>query len=88
MKKKPMVTAQQIAAGRSGKSKCNDSAVAQQLTAANAINPTIVEILRNLLSFMIKKVPLGCLQQRLLMLISAIHTNKKRGASLLPVPRH
>ena len=41
MMKKPTVTTQHIAKGHDDNSKCKDSAVAQQLTAANAINATV-----------------------------------------------
>lgn len=53
MKKKPIVTTQHIMTGQEDKSKCSDSAVAQQLTAANAIKASKQKIFRNLFSFMI-----------------------------------
>ncbi len=48
-----METTQHIKVGNDGNNKCNDSAVAQQLTAANAQNANSVKILNNGLPFMI-----------------------------------
>jgi hypothetical protein len=47
IKKKPIVTTQHRIDGKSGSNKCNDSAVAQQLTAANAKNATTEKIFKN-----------------------------------------
>ena len=53
IKKKPMVTIQHIAIGHVDSNRCKDSAVAQQLTAANAKNARIQKIFKNLFSFII-----------------------------------
>ena len=48
-----MVTTQHIAKGQEESNRCNDSAVAQQLTAAKAINASVQKTFKNLLSFII-----------------------------------
>lgn len=53
IKKKPMVTIQHMAIGNVDSNRCKDSAVAQQLAAANAKNARIQKIFKNLFSFII-----------------------------------
>lgn len=53
IKKKPTVTTQHMATGHEERSRCNDSAVAQQLTAAKVKKARMPKIFKNLLSFII-----------------------------------
>jgi hypothetical protein len=46
--KKPIVIIQHKTSGQTGNNKCSDSAVAQQLTAANATNAQREKIFKNL----------------------------------------
>lgn len=53
IKKKPTAIVQHIIRGQEDKSRCIDSAVAQQLTAANAAKASTQKIFKNLLLFII-----------------------------------
>ena len=85
IKKKPTVTTQHMATGHEERSRCNDSAVAQQLTAAKAKKARMPKIFKNLLSFIIITIFPRFPSEELKRLI--IRTNKKkRGNCLSSVP--
>ena len=85
MKKNPIVTTQHMVNGHDESNRCNDSAVAQQLTAAKAKNANAQKTFKNLFSFIIEKfIPLAATAE--ILKLTRLLTHKKRGADTFARP--
>ena len=80
-----MVTTQHMDNGHDESNRCNDSAVAQQLTAAKAKKANAQKTFKNLFSFIIEKfVPLATTAE--ILKLTRLLTHKKRGADTFARP--
>ena len=86
MKKKPIVTTQHMMTGQEDKSRCNDSAVAQQLTAANDRKASREKIFRNLFSFITISIFSSGSRLKKIRLIMLNEQNKKAWEPLVACP--